>query len=46
VVLSVDDPQAAHRAQRGHLVIYGSPKTLLGDFLRTALAVLVRESGW
>ncbi len=46
VVLTVDDPQAAHRAQRGHLVIYGSPKTLLGDFLRTALAVLVRESGW
>ena len=49
VVLRVEDAAGAREAdkvQRGHLVIYGTPKTLLGDFLRTALAVLVRESGW
>jgi putative peptide zinc metalloprotease protein len=49
VVLAVTEPPAAAavgRVQRGQVVIYGSPKTLLGDFLRAALAVLVRESGW
>ncbi len=49
VVLAVatpDDARLADKVQRGHLVIYGRPKTLLGDFLHTALAVLIRESGW
>lgn len=49
VVLRVTDPEAARAAgkvQRGQVVVYGTPKTLLGDFLRAALAVLIRESGW
>ena len=40
------DAAAVGRVQRGQVVIYGSPKTLLGDFARAAVAVLVRESGW
>ena len=49
VVLTVRDPAVAAtvgRVQRGQVVIYGQPKTLLGDVFRSALAVLIRESGW
>ncbi len=31
---------------RGRVVIDGQPRSLLGDSLRSAAAVLVRESGW
>jgi putative peptide zinc metalloprotease protein len=33
-------------SERGHAVIYGERKSLLGDFLRNAFNVLIRESGW
>ena len=49
VVLKLRDPQSAAaigRVQRGQVVIEGAPKTLLGDVFRSALAVLIRESGW
>ena len=49
VVLKVRDAEAAAavgRVQRGQVVIEGAPKTLLGDVFRSALAVLIRESGW
>ena len=49
VVLAVRDPATAAavgRVQRGQVVIYGQAKTLLGDVFRSALAVLIRESGW
>lgn len=31
---------------RGRVVVFGKPKSLLGDFARSAAALLVRESGW
>lgn len=34
------------QALRGKVVIYGRPKSLLGDFMRSTLTLLVRESGW
>ena len=49
VVLKVRDAEAAAavgRVQRGQVVIDGTPKTLLGDVFRSALAVLIRDSGW
>lgn len=50
VTLQIDDADAATRlglrSVRGKLVIYGTPRTLLGDFMRNALTVLIRESGW
>lgn len=48
VVLTVDtaDGPAPTRVLRGAVVIYGKPKSLAGDFLRSGAALLVRESGW
>ncbi len=31
---------------RGKVVIYGSPSTLMGEFLRSAIGTIVRESGF
>ncbi|MCK9389196.1 MAG: HlyD family efflux transporter periplasmic adaptor subunit [Sulfuritalea sp.] len=46
VALRVTDPLAADiPAQRGQVVIYASPTTLLGDYLRSVAGLLVRESG-
>ncbi len=48
VVLVVDgavDPVPT-RVLRGAVVIYGKPKSLAGDFLRSGAALLIRESGW
>lgn len=47
VTLAVDDTSPAiQRSQRGHVTIRGQGESLLGRYLRAALAVLVRESGW
>lgn len=47
VVLEVEDKDDAlnTNTERGHVVIHGAAKSLFGDYLRTALAVLIRESG-
>jgi hypothetical protein len=31
---------------RGSVVIYGRPKSLAGDFLRSGAALAIREAGW
>lgn len=47
LALRVDESVSPHTsAQRGIVVIYATPTTLMGDFLRTAIGTLVRESGF
>ncbi len=47
VVLAVEEaaPAQAH-VLRGSVVIYGRPKSLAGDFLRSGAALAIREAGW
>jgi putative peptide zinc metalloprotease protein len=49
VVLQVQpgsfEPTASH-SLRGRVVIDGERKSLLGDYLRTAATVIIREAGW
>lgn len=48
IVLEVNNeakPYVSH-AMRGKIIIQGEGKSLIGDYLRSALAVLIRESGW
>jgi putative peptide zinc metalloprotease protein len=47
VAFSVNEtlPQQTFSA-RGKVVIYGSPTTLMGEFLRSAIGTMVRESGF
>lgn len=47
VVLAVQDADAPPgRVLRGSVTIHGEPKSLAGDFIRSAAALLIRESGW
>lgn len=48
VTLSVPDDQPVKTTTllRGSLVLFGVPKSLMGDFMRSALALLIRESGF
>lgn len=46
VVLAVEDGPAPMHVLRGSTIIYGTPKSLAGDFLRAGAALLIRESGW
>jgi hypothetical protein len=39
-------PGMALQQQRGRVVIHGECRSLMGDFFRTLVAVLIRESGW
>lgn len=45
VVLDVEGRPNSFRAQRGQVVIDGKARALLGDYLRSGLSVLIRESG-
>ncbi|AWK89731.1 HlyD family efflux transporter periplasmic adaptor subunit [Azospirillum thermophilum] len=47
VTLSLPDDQPPQAAAllRGSLVLSGAPKSLMGDFLRSAASLLIRESG-
>jgi putative peptide zinc metalloprotease protein len=44
-VTNIDKQSPPQGERRGLVVIYGRPATLLGDFVKTAGALLVRESG-
>ena len=50
VVLDVEaDPKelmSRTHAERGQVVINGKARSILGDYLRAGIAVLIRESGW
>ena len=47
VVLAVEEAAPAQaRVLRGSVVIYGRPKSLAGDFLRSGAALAIREAGW
>jgi len=47
VVLAVDEgEQPPGHVLRGAVTIYGQPKSLAGDFVRSGAALLIRESGW
>ena len=47
VVLAVEEAAPAQaRVLRGSVVIYGRPKSLVGDFLRSGAALAIREAGW
>ena len=49
VVLQVQPgqmPETQLQSLRGRVVINGNRKSLLGDYVRTALNVLIRETGW
>jgi putative peptide zinc metalloprotease protein len=49
VMLQVEGNQpgvSAGHALRGRVVINGEGKSLLGDYLRTAATVVLREAGW
>jgi len=47
VVLAVQDADAPPgRVLRGSVTIHGEPKSLVGDFIRSAAALLIRESDW
>lgn len=47
VVLAVDEgEQPPGHVLRGSVTIYGQPKSLAGDFVRSGAALLIRESGW
>lgn len=46
VVLDVQGHPADFHVLRGRVVISGRPQSLLGDYLRVATGVLIRESGW
>jgi putative peptide zinc metalloprotease protein len=47
VIFSVNETWAQQSfSARGTLVIYGTPTTLMGEFLRSAIGMLVRESGF
>ena len=48
VTLSMQEGERPEALQvvRGRTVIFGAPKSLLGEFLRSALALALRESGW
>ncbi|HVQ15397.1 MAG TPA: HlyD family efflux transporter periplasmic adaptor subunit, partial [Vicinamibacterales bacterium] len=39
-------PGAEAHEERGTIVIEGSPRTILGGYVRTAAAVIIREAGW
>lgn len=45
VVLEAEGVPDALRTQRGSVIISGRPRSLLGEYLRTAASVLIRESG-
>jgi putative peptide zinc metalloprotease protein len=53
VVLAVDPEELQDAAamninssaERGHIVIHGAAQSLFGDYLRTVLAVIIREAG-
>ncbi len=44
-VTGIDKQSLPQGERRGQAVIYGRPATLLGDFVKTAGALLIRESG-
>jgi hypothetical protein len=48
VTLTVDHADEVKSLQqlRGRVVVYGKATTLLGEYFKTAAAVLIRESGW
>jgi putative peptide zinc metalloprotease protein len=49
VVLRVEQPPEAQgiaRVARGRVVISGERRSLLGEFARSALSVLIREANW
>ena len=48
VTLAAEASDGAAQSQhlRGHVVIDGAAKSMLGDLLRSAVAVVMREAGW
>ena len=47
VVLSAEiKDQSISHSERGRVVVYGESKSLIGDYLKSGINVLIRESGW
>jgi len=46
VTLEADSPPERWQAVRGRVLIHGAGQSLFGRYLRSAVSVLIRESGW